>query len=115
MNKPLAKLISGRNFERFQDSLKSRFAAYHLKYELTYCEPSDNSAMRLDFESLRLLGRVTIWESGHCEMEVIDIISSENVFYEHHQFTSEREFHKTFPKLVIFMRDAFGEWSSAKG
>ena len=58
-SEPLKNLISGRNFDRFQPGLKSRFAAYRLQYTLTYCEPSDNSAMRLDFETMQLIGRVT--------------------------------------------------------
>lgn len=113
-NQPLKNLISGRNFDRFQPGLESRFAAYGLQYALTYCEPSDNSAMRLDFETMKLLGRVTVWESGHCDMEVLSIDNGECVFYEHHQFISELEFHRTLPKLVVYMRDAFGSWSSAQ-
>ena len=105
-SKPLKNLISEHKFDRYQSGLESRFAAYGLWYALTYCELSDNPAMRLDFETSRLLGRVTVWESGHCDMEVIDIISSEYTFREHHQFSNELEFQKTYPKLVIFMRDA---------
>jgi hypothetical protein len=111
---PLKNLISGRGFDRFQSGLESRFATYRLQYTLTYCEPSNNSAMRLDFETIKLLGRVTVWESGHCEMEVIDVVSGDDVFYEHHQFSNEIEFHRTLPKLVVYMRDAFGSWSSAQ-
>jgi hypothetical protein len=113
-NEPLRNLISGHGFDRFQSGLASRFAAYRLKYLLTYCEPSDNSGMRLDFETRRLLGRITVWESGQCDMEVVNIESGDCVFYEHHQFSTEIEFHRTFPKLVIYMRDAYGSWSSAQ-
>ena len=113
-NEPLKNLISGRGFDRFQSGLKSRFSAYRMQYSLTYCKPSDNSAMRLDFETMKLLGRVTVWESGHCDMEVIDVESGDFVFYEHHKFSDEIEFHRTFPKLVVYMRDAFGNWSSAQ-
>jgi hypothetical protein len=70
--------------------------------------------MRIDFETMRLLGRVTVWESGHCEMEVIEIGSGEYIFHEHHQFSNELEFHRTFPKIVVYMRDVFGSWSSAQ-
>jgi hypothetical protein len=42
--------------------------------------------MRLNFETMKLLGRVTVWESGHCDMEVINVESGDYVFYEHHQF-----------------------------
>ena len=47
--KPLANLISQREFDRYQVGLRGRFAAYRFVYTLTYCEPSDNPAMRLDF------------------------------------------------------------------
>lgn len=103
---PLTKLISERGFDRFQPGLMSRFAAYQLKYTLTYCQPSDNSAMCLDFESLLHLGRVTVWESGACVIEIIEISTSNNVFLETHQFNNEKEFFQVLPKLVIFMRDA---------
>jgi hypothetical protein len=39
-------------------------------------------------------------------LEVLDIASAETVFSEHHEFSTEEEFHVTYPKLVIFMRDA---------
>jgi hypothetical protein len=113
-NEPLKNLISGGGFDRFQPGLESRFAAYRLQYALTYRKPSDNSAMRLNFETMNLSGRVTVWESGHCDMEVIDVESGDSVFYEHHQFSNEIEFHRTFPKLVVYMRDAFGSWSSTQ-
>ncbi|MEH2377588.1 MAG: hypothetical protein V7K27_01600 [Nostoc sp.] len=102
---PLTKLISERGFDRFQSGLRSRFAAYRLEYTLTYCEPSDNSAMRLDFDSSLHLGRVTVWESGACEMDILEISTGNNVFYESHQFNNENEFHRTYPRLVIVMRD----------
>src|SRR4051794_39488249 len=60
--KPLTELISGLGFDKYQPGLTSRFAAYRFAYKLTYCEPTDNTAMRLDFESPLHLGRVTAWE-----------------------------------------------------
>lgn len=106
--KPLAALISGRRFDNFQPGLTSRFRAYRLGYALTYCEPTDNSAMRLDLESPLHLGRVTAWESGACELEVLEISSGKVVFLEHHQLNSENEFHRVLPRLILFMREAVG-------
>ncbi|WP_442937479.1 MULTISPECIES: immunity protein TriTu family protein [unclassified Nostoc] len=40
--------------------------------------------MRLDFESSLHLGRVTVWESGACEMDILEISTGNNVFYESH-------------------------------
>ena len=103
---PLANLISNRGFDRYQSGLESRFKAYGIKYELTYCQPSDNPAMRLDFESPLHIGQVTVWESGLCDMELVEIASEQTVLYQHHELKSEAEFHQTYPNLVMFMRDA---------
>ena len=105
---PLTDLITGRGFDRYQDGLRSRFAAYRLDYELTYCTPTDNPAMRLDFQSPLHVGRVTVWESGACDMEVLDVATGDMVFYEHHELAAEKEFHEVYPRLVIFMREATG-------
>lgn len=106
--KPLSNLIRQRGFDRYQSGLRSRFAAYRFQYQLTYCELTDDAAMRLEFESALHLGRVTAWESGSCDLEVIEIHSGATVIQEHYQFTHEREFFDTYPRLILFMRDALG-------
>jgi hypothetical protein len=62
----------------------------------------------MDFESSLHLGRITAWESGECELEVLEISSGKVAFLEHHQLTSESEFHAVLPRLVLFMREAVG-------
>jgi hypothetical protein len=106
MNDPLAHLIVERGFDHFQDGLRARFRRFRLNYVLTYCEPTNTPAMRLDFESALHCGRVTVWTSGACEMEVLEVVTGKSVFQEHHDFASESEFLATYPKLVVFMRDA---------
>jgi len=105
---PLAELISGRGFDQYQGGLRSRFGAYQLVYELTYCRPTDNPAMRLDFESRLHIGRVTVWESGGCHLQVLEIVSGDTALEERHQLESEREFHQVYPRLTEYMRDALG-------
>jgi hypothetical protein len=104
---PLAALISGRGFDKYRPGLAARFKAFGLGYELTYCEPTDNPAMRLDFESPIHLGRITAWESGECNLEVLEISTGKTVLQDH-QLSNEGEFHSILPKLVLFMRDAVG-------
>jgi hypothetical protein len=70
---PLSDLISGRGFERYQPGLRSRFGANRFRYEVTYCEPTDNPAVRIDLDSAVHIGRMTAWESGECDLEVLDI------------------------------------------
>src|SRR5215204_901003 len=104
--KPLSELISGRGFDRFQPGLISRFRAYKFAYKLTYCEPTADTAMRLDFKTPLHVGRAIAWESGACELEAVEISTGRTAFQERHQLYSEGEFHKLLPRLVLFLRDA---------
>ncbi|PSB58543.1 hypothetical protein C7B77_04265 [Chamaesiphon polymorphus CCALA 037] len=65
--------------------------------------------MVLDFDSTKHIGRVSVWVSGECDMEILDVSTGKTVFYEHHQFTNEDDFHSKYLKLVLFMRDAL-DW-----
>lgn len=103
---PLKELIANRGFDDYQSGLKSRFLAFGLDYTLVYCEPTDKLAMYLEFESPTQLGRVTAWISGECEMEVVDKQTGQTVFQESLRCESERDFHSSFPQMVIFMRDS---------
>ena len=103
---PLKNLIVNRGFDAYQSGLQSRFNAHRLEYELVYCQPTNKSAMYLDFESKTQLGRITVWVSGECEMEVLDKSNGESVFIESHHYKSEEEFFEGYPKLVVFMRES---------
>ena len=102
---PLTDLIRNRSFDRFQDGLKARFAAYQFIYELTYGEHTDNSAMYLDFEDKNLMGRMTVWESGFCDLEVIEIETAKQIFWRHYQLHDERAFHQLLADFFLFLRD----------
>jgi hypothetical protein len=107
-DQPLADLIIGRLFDQFQDGLRVRWRSYALEYELTYCEPTDNPAMRLDFSSQTHVGRVTAWASGACDLEVIDARDGRTVMWEHHDLATDSEFHDVYPKVPVLMRDLQG-------
>lgn len=99
-------LISGHGFDRVQHKLQSSYTAWGLECTLTYCPPSPDPALCLDFETAKHVGQVTLWESGPCDMEVLDEASGEIAFYEHHEFNKEEEFLAAYLRLVVFMRDA---------
>lgn len=102
---PLSELIRNRSFDRYQDGLESRFAAYKFKYQLTYCEPSDNSALRIDFGYKNQEGRMTVWETGECDLEVLDSKAGQNVLWKHYQLKNEDEFHHMLAQFALFFRD----------
>lgn len=104
-NYPLSNLIRNHSFDRFQGGLESRFAAYKFKYRLTYCEPSDNCAMYLDFDYENLIGRMTVWESGACYLEVLESETGKSVLDKHYQLNDEREFHQLLADFFLYFRD----------
>jgi hypothetical protein len=104
----LSALIENRGFDAFQDGLKARFHRFGLRYRLTYCEPTDNPAMRLEFESETHLGRVTVSVSGACDLQVLDVRSGRDVLFEHHELASEAEFHEKYPAVPLLMKELAG-------
>ena len=102
---PLSELIHNRKFDHYQDGLESRFAAYKFKYQLTYCEPTDNCAMFLDFEYKNQEGRMTVWETGTCYLEVLDSKTGKAVVDKHYQLNDEKEFHSLSAEFFLYFRD----------
>ena len=103
------ELISGRGFERFQTGLVARFRAQSISYSVTYGEPTQKTAMWLDFETVDAIGRITLWESGECDMEVLDATTGRDLLREHHDFKTTEEFHATYPKVPLLLRKIRGD------
>src|SRR4051794_5526492 len=101
---PLSELVSGRGFERYQPGLRSRFGANRFRYEVTYREPTVNPAIRIDLESAQQIGRIAAWESGACDLEVIDVSTGETALFEHRELRNEDEFHQALARLFLFLR-----------
>ncbi len=47
---------------------------------LTIGEDCPNQSARLDIESEHYMARITIWESGDCHCEIIDLMNEKTVF-----------------------------------
>ena len=105
-SEPLKKLIDERGFDQYQIGLEARLKAYKLDYELSYGDISNKSSLSVGLESDAQVAKMTVWISGECEMVVLEKTSGEIVLCETHHFTSEEDFFETWPKLVVFMREA---------
>lgn len=103
------ELISGRKFDLYQDGLRSRWRSWRIEYHLTYGDPTPKPALWMDFTTDEALARVTLWESGECDMEVLDAESGTDLLREHHEFSSSAEFFETYPKVPIFLRQHRGD------
>jgi hypothetical protein len=102
---PLKNLIRYRTFDRYQQGLESRFGAYKFDYQLTYCKPSNNSAMLLDFSYKDLIGRMTVWESGECDLEVTEKETGKSILWKHYQLNDEGAFHQLLADFFLYFRD----------
>jgi hypothetical protein len=109
LENPLHQLIVNRRFEQFQPGLQARFKAHRVSYSYQYCEPIDNPALVLDFETPELIGRLTAWVSGFCDTEVLEISSQKTVFYKHYELHTENEFHEKLAELFLFLKDEHSE------
>ena len=78
----LDALITGRQFDQLLPELSARFRRLDIDLECTYCKPTNNPALCLDLENATHVGRLTLWTSGACEVEVIRIADGVQVMGE---------------------------------
>jgi hypothetical protein len=104
-------LISGRGFDRFQTGLIARWRAHRIGYDLNYGRPTSKPSMTLDFTTNQGVGRVTLWESGECDLEVLDCATGGHLLEEHHEFANPNEFFATYPKVPLLLRKLRGDIS----
>jgi len=100
-NPTFQQLISGRYFsEAYDNGLTSRFNSRRLKHSLVYREDSSNPSFRMDLENSEYMYRLTLWESGNCHIEAVNIRTGEYVVEKDYQFSSPKEFFTEYPGSV---------------
>ena len=52
-------------------------------------ESLDKNAISADFNANKHIGRITIWESGECDMEILDVESGATLLWKNYLFTNE--------------------------
>jgi len=55
-------------------------------------EPTNNVCVAIDYLSKACLGRVSVWESGNIDIEILDIDSEKVLLYEHYDFDKSPDF-----------------------
>lgn len=88
-------------FENWIREQRSTFCSMGYELEITKSSMDvDNLSIRLDFDSESLIGRVTLWESGDCQLELMDIKSETTLVDRHIKMEKEIEIDE---KLASFM------------
>jgi hypothetical protein len=82
---------------------KTDLQSFGVKVIITVGEASSNSSARLDVECDRCLGRITVWNGGDIDMEVIEAEDGATIFSRQASFSMPYEFDRWFS-------DFFGEF-----
>jgi hypothetical protein len=69
--------------------------------KLTICEPTSKPAAYVEFDTNRVISRITAWDSGEIHGEVLEIMTGQQIFSEHVKVANRSDF-------VDFLRRFFG-------
>ena len=58
-------------FSKWREEKKIYLISLGFDVELVDCEPTDNSAKRIDFSSSKLTATICVWESGAIEFDAV--------------------------------------------
>ncbi len=71
-------------------------------------EPTDNDGVAVDYLSEICLGRVSVWESGDVDMEILNISSEEVLLYKHYDSLMIVDFNKLLQEFFDVMQHDTG-------
>jgi hypothetical protein len=91
MNSFASVVIAERGIEAILSDVRSTPRLRDLVFELTYCQPTDNTAAYLDIDGSSATGRLTLWSDGSFYSEVLRISDESQVYYESGTVLSNNE------------------------
>ncbi len=84
--------ICDRGYDDFLPGVEARLKPQKVTCEVHYASDAPVPTLRLRFENERAAYEVILWESGDCEMQVLDFQMESFVFHKHERFASPLEF-----------------------
>ncbi|NPD25808.1 hypothetical protein D7Y27_16690 [Corallococcus sp. AB004] len=72
-------------FHRWFSECGARLASPGVSIEFREVTNGDPRSARIDLESDSKLGRATVWETGLCDLELLDVETQEPLLYRHHE------------------------------
>jgi hypothetical protein len=64
----------------------------------------DRPSLRLDLDSDNYIARITLWDCGECQLEIIDVLSERMVLDEYLEIDANVDFNKVFENFVNKLR-----------
>lgn len=83
------------SFTDWANQVPERFIGSNVDVWVTEGEKSENPSARLDIDTPTAVARITYWESGDYDAEIIDLESEHTVFSERGRF-NDRNFSERF-------------------
>lgn len=69
----------------------------------------NNNCIAVDYLTKKCLGRVSVWETGNIDVEILDIESEKSLLYEHYEGDDQSDFEKLLSKFFRVLRDGLKE------
>ena len=64
---------------------------------------TDKNGTRADFDTDSQIGRITLWETGECDMEILDVETGDTVYLVHRVFNDARDAATAWNTFVLQM------------
>ena len=68
-------------------------------------EESNNRSARVDLESANQLARITVWEDGLCDFEVLFVDPKKPGIFEHFELAQERSIDDQLAPFLLRLKD----------
>jgi len=97
-------LISGHDFDRQLDHYFDNLSSSDVDYLYAYSKPGDNPCLIIDFDNCIQVSRITLWESGECDIEAIALTGSTKIIGETSELKTIGEFEDKLLSLIEYMK-----------
>lgn len=104
MKSIFSHFISEHGFDNQLEHYFSTLALSNVGYLYTYSSFCNTPCLRIDFDNCKQLSRITIWESGECNIEVISIKNSTRMIDESSKLKTIGEFEDKLLSLVEYIK-----------
>ncbi len=64
---------------------------------------TDNNSVCANFDTVGHIARITFWEAGLCDIEVIEINSEQLVFWQHYEFSAWNEAERIVSEFITIL------------
>lgn len=78
MNKTIQEVMKS-----WLDSRSQALAERDIAVMLSNSSAEDSASSGIDFDSRERVGRVTAWEAGHCDLEVLEAKTGDQISWSH--------------------------------